>query len=274
MINQLTPQLFIFVALECEAKPIIRLLGLKKQQATQAFAIYKNNNTVLTVTGVGKVAMAGGVAYALALYPDAELPVMLNIGIAGHKSKAIGSLMVASKIVDVGTAATFYPQLIGNDWPDAHTIKTSGMPATEYNEDCLYDMEAAAFYEMAVRFSSSELIHCIKVVSDNAGTSIEKINAKLVTEWIGSQINCIEQLVLRLNKLRQLTSPVEPEGYRELLKEWHFTVSGEIKLKALLRRWWVLKGGRWVIVDSGNCRSGKDVLRKLAEDVDALNIYL
>ncbi len=274
MISQLTPQLFIFVALECEAKPMIRLFGLKKQQAAHAFAIYKNNEIALTVTGVGKVAMAGGVAYTLALYPDAQLPVMLNIGIAGHKSKQIGSLMVASKIVDVETEAAFYPQLIGNNWPDACTIKTSSIPATEYNEGCLYDMEVAAFYEMAARFSSGELIHCIKVISDNDVASLEKINAKLVTEWIDSQISCIEPIVLRLSKLRQLTSPIELEGYSVLLKKWHFTVSGEIRLKALLLRWYVLTGESWISFDDENFRSGKDVLRQLTEDVEAQSIYL
>ncbi len=271
MINQS----FIFTALECEARSLIRFFGLKKQQVNHPFALYKNNEIILTVTGVGKVAMAGGVAYTLALFPHIELPLLLNIGVAGHQNKAIGDLLLASKIVDQEAGTVFYPQLMGNNWPETCEIKTASKPVMKYQSDCLYDMEAAAFYEMAVRFSSSELIHCLKIISDNEDSSIDQINARLITQWIDNKMNQIELLLLRLGKLKQLITPVEPEGYSELLNGWHFTVSGEIKLKSLLRRWQVLTAGqKWHGVQNESCQNGKDILKILEKDVEALDVCL
>ena len=182
MMEQCSPKIFIFTALECEAKALVNKFKLKKENIRHPFSIYRGDKIVLTVTGVGKVAMAAGVAYTSAVFPGLESPVMINIGIAGHKTQSVGRLLMASKIVDVDSEKVFYPQLVGANWPETSEIKTMALPSTKYYLDCLNDMEASAFYETAVRFSSCELIHCIKVVSDNGESSIESINSKVEQE--------------------------------------------------------------------------------------------
>ncbi|MCF6250976.1 MAG: hypothetical protein L3J75_06870 [Methylococcaceae bacterium] len=274
MTNQIAPQIFIFIALDCEAKPLLRFYDFKKEHVNHAFSIYKNHNCVLTVTGVGKVAMAGAVAYTLALFPRMHYPIILNLGIAGHKTEDLGRLFITSKIVDNESGKKFYPQMIGGQWPECSEIITSSVPCEDYSQHCLYDMEAAAFYETAVRFSSSELIHCLKIVSDNEHSAIDKIQPKSVTEWVDSQMTEIERLIGQLVNLRESIAGIELKEYNEIIKKWHFTVTGKIKLKALLKRWQVLTVGNWPGHDEICFNSGKELLRRLESDVDAVAVHL
>ncbi len=272
--DQNSPKLFVFVALECEAKALINYFELKKDNSKHPFSIYSNGQVVLTVTGVGKVAMAGAVAYVLAGFSDVKMPIILNIGIAGHKVAAIGELLLASKVKDADSKKVFYPQLIGSNWPDACEILSTTIPNRHYSENCLNDMEASAFYEIATKFSSSELIHCLKVVSDNEQTSIEGINAKIVDEWLKVYVDKFEQIFTYLKQLRESILPTELEDYNKIIKQWRFTVSGKVKLKALLRRWSVLSSGSWLKNQAMNFDKGKALLHKLAVDVDSLEINL
>lgn len=274
MKNQLEPKIFMFIALDCEAKPLIKYFNLKKQAATHAFSVYKNEQYVLTVTGVGKVAVAGAVAYTLALFPNVHLPVLMNLGIAGHKSYAIGNLYLASKIVDGDTGKKNYPQLVAGNFPETSENKTVSIAVSEYEANCLYDMEASAFYEMAVRFSSAELIQCLKIISDNELSSVDNINAKFVTGWVQNQLIEINQVIVSLLNLRECVAQREWGEFHHIVKKWHFTVTGEIRLKALLMRWKVLAEETWTGFEKEDFNSAKELLIKLEQDVEALRVEL
>ncbi len=268
------PQLFVFTALECEAKTLINHFKLKKDNTSHPFSIYGNDEIILTVTGVGKVAMAGGVAYVLARFPDAKTPILINVGIAGHKTQAIGDLLIASKVSDAESRKVFYPQLIGANWPESSEIKSTALPNTDYVDNCLNDMEASAFYEIAVKFSSSELIHCLKVVSDNEQFSIEGINAKIVANWVSNQLESIEKIFNHLQQLRELIVPIESTEYKTIIDKWHFSVSGKVKLRSLLRRWDALSSNDWLKHNSVDFVTGKEVLHQLTLDIERLDINL
>jgi nucleoside phosphorylase len=271
--DQSTYNIFIFIALECEARPLLKFFNLKKQHS-HPFSIFINDNLVLTITGIGKNAMAGGVAYTLALFSQTHQPILINLGIAGHINQPIGSLFLANKIVDTDSGKIFYPQLLGNDWPNTCTINTLSTPSNLYSDNCLNDMEASAFYEIAVKFSSCELIHCIKIVSDNQQSSINQINAREVTTWIENQIAIINIVFKKLTRLHQLIASVNLENYNEILNMWHFTATGKIKLKSLLIRWKALSATDWFISDVNNFCTGKELLKKLEADVDQKEVHL
>lgn len=268
-----TRNIFIFTALECEAKSLVHFFKLKKQPS-HPFSIFIFDNIVLTVTGVGKNAMAGGVAYTLALFSNSQSPVLINIGIAGHKSQAIGSLVLANKVLDVDSGKTFYPQLLGNDWPVTDRVNTFSTASTLYVDDCLYDMEASSFYEIAVKFSSCELIHCIKIVSDNQNSSIEQIHARKVTQWIEVHMTDIESLLNRFSDLHKLIAPITVENYNEILNNWHFSATGKIKLKSLLIRWKALSADDWVIGDVKKYCTGKELIKKIEFELEQKEVHL
>ncbi len=269
-----THSLFIYTALECEAKALIRKFELKKDSSVHPFAIYRNDVMLLCVTGIGKVAMAAGVAYSQALYAKVSNPIMLNIGIAGHKNLQIGELRVASKVIDADSSRVFYPQLIGQSWPESSSVRSTTVANTNYTAEVLNDMEASAFYETAVKFSSCELIHCLKVVSDNESSAVEQITPKRVEQWMAVHQQQLNEIFQFLHTQRQLIIPDALQEYEEILSRWHFSVSGQVKLQGLLRRWKVLSGDNWLEKQSVDFASGKQLLRCLQQDIAELKINL
>jgi adenosylhomocysteine nucleosidase len=270
----MSPSIFVFIALNCEARPLIRSRRLKKHPGKHPFAIYTGDERVVVVTGFGKVAMAGAVGYTLSMFPDAQQPLLLNLGIAGHSRHSLGSLYLADKIVDQDTGKKFYPQLPFAIACETATVATLAKPRAGYAEDYLYDMEAAAFYEMAVKFSSNELIHSLKIVSDNALSSLEAISENLVDEWISRHLDAIDHLIARIVNGKRLLPELNDEAYEQLMARFHFTASNSVKLKNLLQNWQLVTADRrlsWSDLDAGN---GKELITWLEQQLEKKDFYL
>ena len=264
-----SPSLFIFIALACEAKPLIQKYALKKLPQPHPFELYSNGEKVVIITGVGKVAMAGAVAYSLAVFQHPQNPVLMNLGIAGHQNKPLGSMYLADKIIDVeNRKKKFYPQFVGEFSVPSTNLKTLSKPQTEYNVDGLYDMEGVAFFEMAIKFSSSELIHCLKVISDNQHQPADTINAKRVSVWINQQLANIDIIVEQLMMLRGGITETQPRLYQTLIERYHFTITSQIKLKALLQRWDVLTDTAPLDIKHSKFSSAKQLLSWLEQQIE------
>ncbi len=252
--------IYLFTALACEAKPFIDCFKLKKRHDLHVFSVYQKDNIHLIVTGIGQPAMAAGVAYLLALSPPSTLPILINIGVAGHKEYAVGSLFIADKIINAYQAKCYYPQLVAKIPCDSANVMTVLQVEEQYLEPVLYDMEAAAFYEIASRFSSQELIHCFKVISDNQHTEIKRIKPAHISEWIYAARQPICDYIQALTLLAQACSSVETPYYAELIQQQHFTHNEKIQLKSLLAKRAILKPLDDLNVSTG---SGADILKSL-----------
>ena len=269
-----TPSKFLFTALDCEAKPLIAHFGLIKLTEIQPFTIYRNNSLCLTVTGVGKPAMAAGVAFTLAKFTAGPSPILLNIGVAGHKSFALCEIFVADKISDADSGRNFYPQLVFDVPCQTNAITTVSKPQFEYRQDSLYDMEASAFFETAAKFTSGELIQCLKVISDNECSPASKLQDGQVAEWIKASIATLEELLGNMRGLAQTLDTVDNDYYQTYLQQWHFTVSGQLKLKKLINRWLVLTDGQQPNLSDSRLKSGKQVLSRLEQQIADIEFTL
>ena len=274
--NQLNPpRIFIYAALPCEAKPLVKHFNLKKDTTVQPFAVYFNQDICLTVTGLSKSAMAAGLAYTQALFASVEYPVLVNIGIAGHKDHAIGSLFLIDKITDFDSRKSYYPPLIFTPPCPSANIQTVSRPQLDYDREYLCDMEASAFYETAVRFSSGELIHCLKVISDNESSPAENIQPKQVSALIAVHVAAIETLLAELIRLaRLITAPEQPRLFEQLTQRHHFTVSEQGQLKNQLSRWMALSQNQVLEFDEARFNKGKDVLRWLDQQIGKIEFSL
>ena len=76
-------------------------------------------------------------------------------------------------------------------------------------------MEASAFYETAVRFSSSELILCLKVISDNQLSTVENIQPKQVAALIAAHLATVESLLTRAATQAELITTPEPRLFEQ-----------------------------------------------------------
>lgn len=272
--NNTPIRLFIFVALVGEAKPLVRFFALKKDPSIRPFTTYQGDNMVLTVSGVGKVAMSGAVAYSLALFKHPPNPVLLNIGIAGHKTASIGCLFKAAKIIDEDTGKVYYPPILNKNNPTIGVLSTVSKPMSRYEADRLYDMEGVAFYEIAIRFSSSEMVQCLKIVSDNEHTSLENINTQQVYQWLDGQMQAINRVIKNLMLLSVTLTPIKINAYQTIIEQWHFTVNEQIKLKALLLRWQVLTDDIALMINSNGVKNAKQMLVTLETSINQRAFFL
>jgi adenosylhomocysteine nucleosidase len=265
---------FIYTALPCEAKPLITHFGLKKQLSISVFAVYCNNEICLTVAGVGKSAMAAAIAYTQALFALNAPSVFVNVGIAGHCYHAVGELFLIDKIYDGDSGKNHYPPLVFKT--DLHTasLQTVSKPLHNYHDSFICDMEASAFYETAARFSTGELIQCLKVISDNALSPVSNITPQQVSELIAAQLPAIENLLAELKRLAQLITTSDPMLWLDLTQRYHFTASERMQLKNQLSRWEVLTNGQPLDVTALPQDNGKAILRWLAQIIANISYSL
>lgn len=267
-------KIFIYTALPCEAKPLIEHFHLKKDVSVQAFAVYGHDDLCLTVTGLGKTAMAAAVAYTQALFAAVEHPVLINIGIAGHKDYAIGDLYWVHKIIDLDSHKNYYPPLVAKAVCPSCTIRTRSTPQLDYEHEDLCDMEASAFYETAIRFTSSELSQCLKVISDNQYSPASNIDAKQVSLLIMAHLTTIDAFIQQTNALAALLITPQTPSFEQLIQHYHFTTSAKMQLKAQLARWAVLTDNQALPIDALQAHNGKEVLKWLEQQIRQVVISL
>lgn len=267
------PKIFMHTALPCEAKPLVEYFTLKKYLNIQPFAVYHAKNIYLIVTGVGKPAMAAGVAYTQALFPS-ESAIMLNVGIAGHARHSLGELFLIDKIVDSETLKNHYPPLICKPPCATSSLQTSSRPQLAYDHSHLCDMEASAFYETAIRFTSSELVCCLKIISDNALFPAVGMSAKQVSALITLHLTTVANYCETLTALAKNLSTPEYPLFDELLTDYHFTASEKLHLKTQLSRWGVLTDNQVLEINKSRLQTAKELLAYLEKQITQQLIVL
>ena len=93
-------------------------------------------------------------------------------------------------------------------------MQTVDRACTDFPTDDVYDMEAAGFYEAAARYASHELVHCLKVISDNRDHPAALLTRERVGELVGRNMAVINRVVKALAALssEERRRHVEPVG--------------------------------------------------------------
>lgn len=241
------PRTHILCALPAEAWPMIKAFRLqrlpplksKDKRIKTYFGSYHGISITLCVGGVGQSAAAHAV-HDFHLGETSRVSCSwLNVGIVGHRTHTIGTPLLANKISMVkDSAPTFYPTFAFR--PSCQTVEVLTVKNTEnkYDHHAAFDMEAHGFFAAAATHTTSELIHCFKVVSDNTRTPPSTITSLRVTVLIASQLQNILTTLLQLNQLLLLPTPLTTSDplYQELLSRWHFTYTQRHQLLTLLQR--------------------------------------
>lgn len=229
----------LVVALPAEAKPLIRHFGLRRRPDASPFPLYDNDGISLIVSGVGKLKAAAATACLHATRGAALDQAWLNIGIAGDGTRALGEGMLAHSIKDAATRRCWYPPLVFQPPCETTAVLTLDRPASAYPETCSVDMEASAVYDTASQFSTSELVHCFKIISDNRANPSHGVSAASAEQLVAQKLDEIEVIVHQLSQLveemTRLRAP--PPELERFLARWHFTVSERHRLHQLLRCW-------------------------------------
>ena len=256
----------LFCALSCEAEPIIQYFNLFKIKEFDLFRLYQSGdkNITLTITGVGKINAAAAVTFHHACLSTSPSDIWLNVGIAGHSSIPIGEVCLINKITDYQYGTTWYPQILFEIDCTSAALITHDAASSQY-QNSLFDMEASGFYQMALRLGTAELIHCLKIVSDNQQHSVENIKADHVKKLITKNKLKIVQLLNSLKPLAKELSRINttPECYQTLIDEYHLTQTERIQLLRLLNQWSVRFPNDDIMCLVSNIKNGKSLQKKI-----------
>ncbi len=264
------------VALPAEARPIIDALKLKRK-IDKPWSTYSNGDDHLLVTGIGQLNAAAACGWLIGHAPSlARLP-WLNIGIAGHASHALGELFWVEKLQ--GVRGGYYPALHCTNALPGAVLKTVDEPCSLYVDEKLVDMEGLAFYLTCSRFVPLELVHLLKVVSDNRENPLESFDKKSVPGLIQNNIDKIISFSTALTQLADSLPEPTPVGLEECILEyssrWRFSHSQTQQLYKLLNRYYALTQ----LLLSPNdletkARDAKQVLSMLEVEIEKLPVVL
>ncbi len=184
----------LIIATYCEAEPLIKKLNLKKSTCSKIFEIFSNKKYSLIISGIGKINSALSVADIFYQFKQNYNNIWINIGIAGHKTFQIGKLLVVNKITDFESEKCFYPFFLKDVNVPKENCITFSKPNYNYS-NILYDMEASGFFLAANKFSTKELIHSLKIVSDNESLKFQNFSKGQIKSLIADNIDEILKFV-------------------------------------------------------------------------------
>lgn len=260
-------------ALKCEARPFIEHYRLKHYSPAGLFSIYSDpeHSVTLTISGTGKIAAANAVLYTHMLLEPGEPRIWLNAGIAGHAEHQIGDLYLCHRLEDAGNGQLWYPQILVDSQIPGESLKTVDAPALDYSHDHMFDMEASGIFTIACRISSLELIHSLKVISDNREHPVIRPDKNRARELLAARSEEICDFAAKLcDLLSGLPAGINiEEDFRRLSGKFHFSSYQQNRLRGLLRRWRIhfpeLPASDSITVPTGNAN---EVLESLQQQID------
>lgn len=173
--------LFVFSALHAEAQPLIREMILKRREGSGRFQqfIDEKEMLLLTLTGVGEIPAAAGVAAVLSRESRRRGDILLSLGSCawiGEREAApeLGQYLRLCSIRNRDSGRIFYPDLLERSvFPEARCFSGSRLIRTEEERasaalsGCeVYEMEAAGVYEAGNLFLGPERLHFLRLLTD------------------------------------------------------------------------------------------------------------
>ena len=224
------------VALHCEAKPVIDHYGLKKSASHHAFDVYLKDNMVCIISGVGKTAAAAATAWIAGLNRHRHPIAWINLGTAGSSAHRMGTALSIFKISDSDSNRNFYPVPILDSGLEPAHCHTLGKPSVDYHPVQVFDMEASAFFDVATRFSSAELVQCIKIISDTPVQQTGRDKTR-ISELIDQHIVALAGFAQSLENLANQVGRLEigESDWEKILGCAHFTQTQQSRLSKSLR---------------------------------------
>jgi adenosylhomocysteine nucleosidase len=270
----------IVCALPCEARPIIKRFGLELRDAGGNFRLYASDDQTLVVSGDGKTPAAAAVGYLMGRAAGSAPPAWLSVGIAGHGTRAIGDAILSHKVTDDATGDVFYPTFVFEAPCPTDNLLTVDQPVGRdrpYPDNTVCDMEGSAVFAAACRFSPLEIVHALKIVSDNAAANVDHLTAELAESLVEKHMDLVEDVVTKLLELQGQLAEAQsaPQQLEMFLNHWRFSATQARQLEGHLRRWQSLS--RQESVDWKDYRelaNARLVITRLESEIDNLPLHL
>ena len=221
---------YIVTALDGEARALIEARSLKRDYVLP-YPLYRNDDTLLLVSGMGKTNALMAVSALLGWRRPGAADSLINIGICGAPlGYTIGEALLIHQIIE--GERFFYPDILYS-----HSLREASLMCVDMpqNAPCGYpvDMESSAVFRAAERFFKLHQMAFIKIVSDHCDP--QSVSKEGSIALIQKQLSAIDEVSVGLNALcrvEELFTTEEREKI-EWLKE-HFTKSQGFALEDAL----------------------------------------
>lgn len=229
----------IITALPAESRVFIDTLKLRHVQDC-GWRLFAHGPYWLLQTGLGKLKAASATSALLHCTPG--IRALINTGIAGGQYP-LGSALLASQVKDAGSGINWYPHLPSRrllSLPCAPVL-TLDSPSSNYDNQSLFDMEAAGIISAATPYLSTDAMQCIKVVSDNPEHSPDTLNADSVTELMQAAIEptlCLADYYHAQGKDQPAEAVIEL--CQQVCASVHHTISQQHQLQRLFHQHFAL----------------------------------
>ena len=266
----------IVCALTAEAQPVVDRYKLRPAGDNLPFSLFLGERVRVLVTGVGKPASAAGVGYLFAHSTACRHDGWLNLGVAGHGQRPVGTTCLVTRFLDRASHRSWYPpQIYQWEMPRLELI-TVDSPETDFPDDRLFDMEGSAFAAACIRWATGELVQSIKVVSDNRETVHRRLGKREVSQLIATSLDDVDSIVTQMLELSDSEHAIhsDPPELAEFLMRWHFTATRQRQLRDLLRRWHALEILASPLSESSACQFPREVLRALSDRLDHTSLRI
>ena len=251
------------VALKEEAKTIIDHYKLSIIAGKSFFPVFKNfdESHLLVLSGIGRHNAAAATAYLYSISKSSKSAAWINLGIAGCGKGNYGDLCLVDKISN-SSRKNRYPTIMPRSVLSKMHLFTSDTPINNYSFHELIDMEGSAFYDIASKFTSNELICLMKVISDGPKNDIKDLNKDRIIDLIKSNIMNIKKVISYYENLSHFDflRNKKPYLYTQIISRWHFSVTQKYQLENLLRRIKSFLPDNNVLEIIKDCEKGASVL--------------
>ncbi len=189
--------IYIITALDAEAKPLCDYYRLKRDLSLP-FTLYRNEQMVLLVSGMGKTNALMAVSALLGWWVPGSGDIMINIGICGAPSAyTIGEGLLIHQIRD--GERRYYPDILYT-----HPLCESSLVSVDEPQAMPYeypvDMESSAVFQAASRFFKLHQMAFMKIVSDHF--TPEKVTKEGAMDLIRSHTDTLDGVIQALQSVQ------------------------------------------------------------------------
>lgn len=189
--------IYIITALDAEARALVDHYHLRRDFSLP-YTLYKNEQMVLLVSGMGKSNALMAVSALLGWRIPEDTDVLINIGICGAPpSYEIGETLLIHQIRDGNRR--YYPDMLYT-----HPLRECSLTCVDEAQSAVHDspvdMESGAIFQAASRFFKLHRLAFIKIVSDHF--TPETVTKEGVMELIRSNIPCLDKVCIALENVQ------------------------------------------------------------------------
>lgn len=188
--------IYLICALDAEARPLCDYYRLKRDRSLP-YTLYRNDQMVLLVSGMGRVNAMMAVSALLGWrIPEAE-DILINVGICGAPSDyPIGEALLIHQILDGDRR--YYPDILYS-----HRLRETSMRCVDMPQstscDCPVDMESSGIFQAVSRFFKLHQMAFVKIVSDHCNP--QSVTKEGVIELLRSHLNALDSLISSLSAI-------------------------------------------------------------------------